>query len=88
MSTEDFENLICLVGPAVAKRHTNFRNAMSVTERLGDSYHSLMYLSKISKQSISVIIPEVCKALIDSLSGDVQVCLTFFSFVSYNFFFL
>nr|CAH7757048.1 unnamed protein product [Callosobruchus chinensis] len=30
-----------------------------------------MYLSKISKQSISVIIPEVCKALIDSLSGDV-----------------
>nr|CAH7733603.1 unnamed protein product [Callosobruchus chinensis] len=43
-----------------------------------------MYLSKISKQSISVIIPEVCKALIDSLSGDVQVCLTFFitSFVS------
>nr|CAH7718588.1 unnamed protein product [Callosobruchus chinensis] len=28
-----------------------------------------MYLSKISKQSISVIIPEVCKALIDSLSG-------------------
>nr|CAH7744377.1 unnamed protein product [Callosobruchus chinensis] len=81
MSTEDFENLICLVGPAVAKRHTNFRNAISVTERLaitlrflatGDSYHSLMYLSKISKQSISVIIPEVCKALIDSLSGDVQ----------------
>nr|CAH7715099.1 unnamed protein product [Callosobruchus chinensis] len=43
-----------------------------------------MYLSKISKQSISVIIPEVCKALIDSLSGDVQVYLTFFitSFVS------
>nr|CAH7754101.1 unnamed protein product [Callosobruchus chinensis] len=34
MSTEDFENLICLVGPAVAKRHTNFRNAISVTERL------------------------------------------------------
>lgn len=87
MSTEDFENLICLVGPAVAKRNTNFRNAISVTERLaitlrflatGDSYHSLMYLSKISKQSISGIIPEVCKALINSLSYYVRVCLTFF----------
>nr|CAH7739465.1 unnamed protein product [Callosobruchus chinensis] len=39
MSTEDFENLICLVGPAVAKRHTNFRNAISVTESGSEFYN-------------------------------------------------
>lgn len=51
MSTEDFENLICLVGPAVRKKNTNCTHAVSVTERLaitlrflatGDSYHSMM----------------------------------------------
>lgn len=48
-SSKDFENLTCLVGPALNKKNTNFRNATSVTKRLaitlrllatGDSYHS------------------------------------------------
>lgn len=33
-SDEDFENPICLVGPEVAKGHTNYRNDITVTERL------------------------------------------------------
>lgn len=87
MSSEDFENLICLIGPAVAKRHTNYRNAISVTERVaitlrflatGDSYRSISYLSKVSTQSISVIVPEVCEVLITSLSGYLKVCIAFF----------
>lgn len=50
ISSEDFENFVCLVGPAVTKKKTNFRDAISVTERLAiilrypatvDSYHSV-----------------------------------------------
>ena len=66
MSSENFENLMCLVGPAVQKKNTNFRYSIGVRERLaitlrflatGDSYHSMTYLFKVSTQSISLIIP-------------------------------
>jgi hypothetical protein len=76
MSSEDFENLMCLVGPAVQKKNTDFRHAIGVTVRLattlrflatGDSYHSMMYLFKVSTQSVSLIIPQVCEALINAL---------------------
>lgn len=82
MSSQDFENLICLVGPAVKKKNTNWRCPISVTERLsltlrflatGDSYHSLMYQFRISTQSISLIVPEVCEAIINALSGYIKV---------------
>ena len=33
----------------------------------GHSYHSKMYLFKVSKQSISLIIPQVCEAPINAL---------------------
>ena len=82
MSTEDFENLICLIGPAIHKQNTNWRTAISVTERLaltlrflatGDSYHSMMYQFKISTQSISFIVPEVCEAIVNALSEYIKV---------------
>ena len=83
MSSEDFENLICLAGPAVHKKNTKFRHAISVTQSLaitlrflanGDSYHCMMYLFKVSMQSISLIIPQVCEALINALDAYVMVC--------------
>jgi len=82
MSSQDFENLICLVGLAIKKKNTNWRSPISVTERLtltlrflatGDSYHSLMYQFRISTQSISLIVPEVCEAIINALSGYIKV---------------
>ena len=85
MSSKDFENLICLVGLAVHKKNTNFRHATSVAEHLaitlrflanGDSYHCMMYLFKVSTQSISLIIPQVCEALINALDTYVKVCIS------------
>jgi len=92
MSSEDFELLINLIGPKVAKQDTNMRPAVTVKIRLavtlrflatGDSYTSLQYLFKISKQIISKIIPEVCVALIEVLKTYVKV-IQFIVIYKYN----
>lgn len=78
----DFEKLATIIGPQIAKRDTNFRETIPINERLavtlrflatGDSYTSLMNLFKISKQLISVIVPEVCEALIKGLKEYIEV---------------
>lgn len=84
MSSANFEFLINLVGHKICKQDTNFRDSIPVKERLaitlrflatGDSFHSLMYLFKVSKQVISNIVPEVCDALVESLQEYIKVSL-------------
>ena len=82
MSPSEFAFLINLIGSIISKKFTAFRKAISVQERLaltlrflasGDSYVSLQYLFKISKQAISCIVPEVCEALVENLKDYIQV---------------
>lgn len=82
ISSNDFEFLITLIGPKICKKNTNYRDAISVKDRLavtlrflatGDSYQSLMYLFKISTSTVSRIIPEVCDALVQALRGFIKV---------------
>lgn len=82
MTSSDFDYLINEIGHKIGKKDTTFRDAIPVKERLavtlrflasGDSYQSLSYLFKFSKQSISNIVPEVCDALIDCLRDKIKV---------------
>lgn len=82
MTPKDFENLLQMVAPKVFKENTKFRNSISPTVKLattlrylasGDSFTSLMYTFKISKQSISVFVPEVCEAIISVLKTNIKV---------------
>jgi hypothetical protein len=82
MSSSDFEYLLLMLGPKIAKQDTNYRKAIPVKEKLaltlrflatGDSYTSLSYLFKISKSTISLFVPEVCAAVIDLLEENIKV---------------
>ncbi|XP_025407186.1 uncharacterized protein LOC112681136 [Sipha flava] len=82
MNNSDFENILSMIAPKIIKKDTSFRKAIPVSQRLavtlrflasGDSYTSLGYLLKISKQAISYIVPEVCDALIVALQNYVKV---------------
>jgi hypothetical protein len=82
LSSSDFELILNLIGPKIQKQNTNYRLAIPIKERLavtlrylasGDSFTSLMYTFKISKQSISKIIIEVCEALTEGLKDYIKV---------------
>lgn len=82
ITPSDFEYLMNSIGPKIERKNTAFREALSVQDRLavtlrylatGDSFTSLQYLFRISKQAISSIIPEVCQALIQALKEQIKV---------------
>ena len=61
------------------KKNTNMRDSITAEVRLeatlqflatGSTYSALQYSSRISKQSLSNIIPEICWAIYDVLKDD------------------
>jgi hypothetical protein len=82
MTASNFELLLQLIGPSIKKQDINMREAIPIGTRLaltlrflatGDSYHTLMYIFRISVPTISTIIPEVCQAVVKSLKGYVEI---------------
>ncbi|KAK7794094.1 hypothetical protein R5R35_010296 [Gryllus longicercus] len=72
LSVTECETLLNLIGPQISKKNTRFRESISAKERLmvtlrflatGDSYRTLMYEFRIADSTLSLLIPEVCKAI-------------------------
>ncbi|KAJ8910224.1 hypothetical protein NQ315_015916 [Exocentrus adspersus] len=81
MSSADFNFLLEAIRDDISRNDTKFRKAVTAEERLaitlrylatGDSYTSLQYLFNVSKQLISKIVPEVCRAVVKTLSKHVK----------------
>ncbi|KAJ4445289.1 hypothetical protein ANN_07093 [Periplaneta americana] len=82
ISETDFEILLCKIDSRVSKKDAGWREAIPIQERLaltlrylatGDSYTSLMYLFRVSKQLITRIVPEVCTAIIEELEDFIKL---------------
>ncbi|CAL1285359.1 unnamed protein product [Larinioides sclopetarius] len=82
MSAIDFEHLLSRIGLLIARQDTNMRESIPMQERLavalrffatGDSYSSLSFLFKFSKQTVSRCVDEVCKALIQELKKEIKL---------------
>lgn len=84
MSKENFEKLLGMVKPFIQKHDTRFRSAVPAEIRLaitlrylatGDSFMSLFYLFKVSKQLTSDTLPTILEAIIASLKDFVKVSI-------------
>lgn len=79
MSEDKFEELLQKVSPFIQKKNTLLRDALPARLKLqvvlrylatGDSFPSLYALYRVPKNSISQFLPEICKAIYNSLSED------------------
>ncbi|KAK3883114.1 hypothetical protein Pcinc_012542 [Petrolisthes cinctipes] len=79
MPVTAFHELLGNVKPYISKQDTHLRESVSPGARLeatlrflasGGSYTSLQYSTRISKQSLSLIIPETCEAIYNVLKDD------------------
>lgn len=88
MSADDFNFLLNKIGPLIARKDTNMRKAIPVNERFavalrflasGESFKSLSYLFKVSAQTVSACVFDVCNALISILQDQIKVSNCYFT---------
>uniref|UniRef100_A0A1B0DG73 Uncharacterized protein n=1 Tax=Phlebotomus papatasi TaxID=29031 RepID=A0A1B0DG73_PHLPP len=79
MDHQSFLKILDKIKPAIIRRNTQMRKAISAEERLvatlrflatGQSYEDLKFSTGISPQSLCKIIPETCEAIFNSLRED------------------
>ncbi len=80
-----FDELVQRVGPRIEKKDTRMRKALSpglklaITIRFlatGDKYPTLMYSFRVARNTVSLIIPEVCQAIVEEYKDEVISCPT------------
>ena len=72
MDVIHFNRLVMFVEPLITKEDTSMREAIPPAERValtlqflatGESFHSLLFQFRISRQAISYIVEELCDAI-------------------------
>jgi hypothetical protein len=81
MTPTDFKVFLNMMSPFISPKNTSFRHALPSSDQLtvilryDDLLGSLMYLFRIFRASISILIPEVCNAIITALRKYVKAYL-------------
>ena len=82
MPPEMFDELLTRVGPRITKQNTNYREALDPGLKLAPTlasetkYHSMSYGGRVPHNTISLLIPKVCQAIIDEYKDEVMKCPT------------
>ena len=80
-----FDELLQRIGPRIGRQDTNYRKALepglklAITLRFmatGDSYKSLMYGFRVPHNTISLIVKQVCQAIVQEYAEEVIQCPT------------
>nr|XP_039249583.1 protein ANTAGONIST OF LIKE HETEROCHROMATIN PROTEIN 1-like isoform X3 [Styela clava]XP_039249584.1 protein ANTAGONIST OF LIKE HETEROCHROMATIN PROTEIN 1-like isoform X3 [Styela clava] len=83
MSTKEFDKLLGIVGPKIEKLTTTYRRPISAAERLavtlrflatGDSYRTIANSYRLGISTVSLIVPDTCRAIWDTLQPMVMQC--------------
>ena len=85
MEPHMFDEILLRVGPRIQKSDTKFRKALEPGLKLaftirhlasGDKYPSLQYDFRVSRVTITKIIPEVCQAIVAEFKDELIPCPT------------
>lgn len=80
-----FDELLQRVGPRITKAKTNFRTPLETGLKLaitlrylatGDKYSTLQYQFRVARNTISLLIPEVCRAITEEYKDELVLCPT------------
>jgi hypothetical protein len=80
-----FDELLARVGPRITKQDTNYRKALDPGTKLaatlrhlasGDTYASMKFDFRIPANTLSVLVKEVCQAIVDAYKDEVMQCPT------------
>ena len=85
MPPDMFDELLTRVGPRITKQHTFYRDPLHPGLKLaltlrhlasGNTYSSMKFSWRVPHNTQSLIVREVCQAIIDEYVGEVVVCPT------------
>ena len=85
MPPDMFDELLTRVGPGITKQNTHYGEALDPGLKLaltlrhlasGTKSHSMSYGWRVPHNTISLLIPKVCQAIIDEYKDEVMKCPT------------